>query len=992
MKPHPDTVLALWPSDSDEEKISLTVPDRENINFIFQKAKKIHGYLKQLENIDENSEELYDTSYSDSHFISGFGEITGSKKISHLGELAELIADIARNIQDYSQHSMIYLLEVILGKLVHICEDFLQREKTNLDISDVVSECSTYLKAPAEKLSEKEKKSIKIDVEPKLEPLTRPEESSKPKVIDKVTSISKVAFEEEQPEELNIPPEKIGLISDFCEEAWESLQVSENLLIELENNPDSSELINELFRAVHTVKGGSRLIEIKKIESLSHELETVLDEVRSNRRQLTPGLIDISLVCIKRINEITDEVASRGPIMTKVNDLILSLQSGHDKLGEDLSSFNAGNKISESLFTGYQPNQNEETDIPKVTTVTVSREEAIKVSAEKLDSVLNASSEVYITRIRLENDQKNLAESLDKVNETILNFRKNPQVRHLFDEEIVPPVLNEMEGNSSCGTKNKYKSDGYQEGILFALSEYQKDLSIGLERLSIHHRSIQKNIEDLEVLSSRLQSGAMNFRMVPVSNLFNRFPAQVRDIARQIGKRVELKISGAETELDKILINQLSDPLLHIIRNSIDHGIEEPKRRTELKKQEVGQIFLRAFYLGSNAIIEVEDDGKGIDKKTIVKKAIEKGLLNENKKGDLSEKEIFDLIFEPGFSSAEAVTELSGRGVGMDVVKTAINRIQGSIKVESNLNSGTKITMRLPLTLAVVGILLVAENGYQFAFPILNVEEIIHINLTQDVKKVNETLVYNFRGELVTVNYLSDFLEYPKKSVQEKENFLIVLNDGESKIGVLVDQVLGQQSVLLKQLGTLIEVAPYVIGCTILSNSKLVLILNVLELAQSKSAEETAIVFEKIERRNKLVEARNLRKILMVDDSAIQRKRVSDFIQASGYKIDQAEDGYDALNKSKKADFDAFCVDIQMPLMDGYELIARLREQENYENIPVFVISGIHMDRDSQLIRLKELNVINFYEKPIDLDQLLSDLDENILPSLEELKQDSMDA
>ena len=227
---------------------------------------------------------------------------------------------------------------------------------------------------------------------------------------------------------------------------------------------------------------------------------------------------------------------------------------------------------------------------------------------------------------------------------------------------------------------------------------------MGLEKIAIHNANLQKNIEDLEVLSSRLQSGAMNFRMLPISNLFNRFPAQVRDIARQIGKKVELKIQGGETELDKILIYQLADPLLHLIRNSIDHGIETDQQRVAINKNEIGQINLSAYYLGSNAIIEIEDDGKGIDSNIIAAKAVEKNLLSKEQASELSEKEIFDLIFEPGFSSAEQVTELSGRGVGMDVVKTSINQMQGSIRVESKVDHGTKITLRLPLTLSLIHI------------------------------------------------------------------------------------------------------------------------------------------------------------------------------------------------------------------------------------------------------------------------------------------------
>ena len=952
--------LTTWPLDSDSEKISLPQNQKYIISSILKKSKLIQSYLARMETDNPDDEELYDLVYTDSHFISGFGVIIECEKVHHLGQLAELIADLGRYFLSYNNYSMIYLNGLVLEKLNEVCEQLDNELKVNVDISDVVNECAIYLNEPLEHALESQRlrreERVNIDLSanpvPSFKEITNPEVKS----LDK-----KPVTEEEKPEIINIPPEKIGLISDFCEEAWESLQSSENLLIELENSPESKDLINELFRAVHTVKGGSRLLEIKKIEKLSHELETVLDHVRGGVRNLSANLIDVALECIKRINDITHEVASRGPINTNVNDLIAVLRNGTDWKEADVP-----NNMVESLDEqkGYYSKDEEissnKNEILKSTNVI--REDSIKVSADKLDSVLNASSEVYITRIRLENDQKHLSDAISRIKEDVMDLGK--QLEEMPFEGIFHAAKEKVPSGREYTEYNK------------TLIATQNDILVGVERVSIQNKSIQKNIEDLEVLSSRLQSGAMNFRMVPISNLFNRFPAQVRDIARQIGKRVELRIFGAETELDKILINQLADPLLHLIRNSIDHGIEDPKMRLANKKEEVGQIDLRAYYLGSNAIIEIEDDGKGIDASVILKKAIEKGLISESQRFDLSEKDVFDLIFEPGFSSAEQVTELSGRGVGMDVVKTSISRMQGSIKVQSKVNSGTIVTLRLPLTLAVVGILLVSENGYEFAFPILNVDEVIHVNLTKDIKRINDTLVYNFRSELVPVNYLSDFLDYPKNPNQTGDNFLLILNDGESKIGVVVDAVLGQQNVLLKQLGSLIETAPFVIGCTILSNSKLVLILNVLELTQQSAKSETAIVFEKIERVGQIEFQRNSINVLVVDDSGIQRKRICSFLESSGYRTIQASDGYAALELAIEENIKAFCIDIQMPLMDGYELIDRLRNRHEHKNTPIFLISGVHMNKENSVSLLSEKKVQNFFEKPVDLESLIADLDE----------------
>ena len=944
--------LETWDIDNKNEKLPGSAEESHILSAIDNKISTLRSYMEKIEAGNHDLQEIFDLTYTDCHFITGFGQIMGSQKTSHLGMLAELIADSARYFQTYSNYSMSYLLGLLIEKLAQVIKDLRKSKSTSLDITDVVSECAIYLKDPISEILKEtaEKREARLSnskaIQEKTVEAKKPAPS--PPVSAKSTSKKLEELEEEQDEVLDIPNDKVGLISDFCEEAWESLQASENLLIELENNPTSKELINELFRAVHTVKGGSRLIEIKKIETLSHELETVLDNVRSDKLILDARLIDISLECIKRIGIITDEVAHRGPVKTKINDLILALTSNDDTVEINKQNIQDIEK-STPKETATKSSDTKPSDNKTNPTANIVREESIKVSADKLDTVLNTSSEVYISRIRLDNDQKLLSDAIEQVNQDIGALNKE------FASEL-----------SEIDNKNN---------SLSFIPKYQTDINMGLEKIAIHNANLQKNIEDLEVLSSRLQSGAMNFRMLPISNLFNRFPAQVRDIARQIGKKVELKIQGGETELDKILINQLADPLLHLIRNSIDHGIETDQQRVAINKNEIGQINLSAYYLGSNAIIEIEDDGRGIDGDIIIAKAVEKNLLSKEQASELSEKEIFDLIFEPGFSSAEQVTELSGRGVGMDVVKTSINQMQGSIRVESKVDHGTKITLRLPLTLAVVGILLVSENKYEFAFPILNVEEIINVNLKTDIQNINDTLVFNFRGELVPTRLLSDFLGYPKNPKYEENKFLLILNDGENKIGVIVDEVQGQQNVLLKQLGNLIETAPFVIGCTILSNSKLVLILNVLELTQYNPEKEKNSLTQEFKEIDTNEHKRSLRKILVVDDSKMQRKRICEFLQIQGYNTEEAGDGFEALKAADKTNFSAFFVDIQMPLMDGYELIENLRKSSSYKSTPVFVISGGHVNKDTILTRLEDLDVSNFYEKPVDLDSLLTELD-----------------
>ena len=600
--------LEIWEIDNKTEKLPDSAEEGLLLSAIDDKISTLRSNLEKIEAGNHDLQEIFDLTYADCHFITGFGQIVGSQKTFHLGMLAELIADSARYFQTYSNYSMSYLLSLLIEKLAQVIKDLRKGNSTSLDITDVVSECAIYLKDPISEIlketAEKRKARLSNSKAIQQKTVEEKDQASSPKVSAKSTSKKLEELDEEQDEVLNIPNDKVGLISDFCEEAWESLQASENLLIELENNPTSKDLINELFRAVHTVKGGSRLIEVKKIEMLSHELETVLDNVRSDKLILDAKLIDTSLECIKRIGIITDEVAHRGPIKTKINDLILALTPEDPDVNVEAENKNEIEKISPKKAE-EKPSRSKASDSKTSVPNNIVREESIKVSAEKLDTVLNTSSEVYISRIRLDNDQKLLAAALEQINQDITALNKE------FSLELSEINSKIISKNSNANPREKVENND-EDNPQSLISKYQTDISMGLEKVSIHNANLQKNIEDLEVLSSRLQSGAMNFRMLPISNLFNRFPAQVRDIARQIGKKVELKIKGGETELDKILINQLADPLLHLIRNSIDHGIESGQARTSINKPEIGQINLSAYYLGSNAIIEIEDDGKGL--------------------------------------------------------------------------------------------------------------------------------------------------------------------------------------------------------------------------------------------------------------------------------------------------------------------------------------------------------------------------------------------
>jgi len=466
-----------------------------------------------------------------------------------------------------------------------------------------------------------------------------------------------------------------------------------------------------------------------------------------------------------------------------------------------------------------------------------------------------------------------------------------------------------------------------------------------------------------------LQTSAMNFRMVPLAHLFDHFPIQVREMGRGIGKKVRLEVSGAETELDKVLVHHLADPLLHLLRNAVDHGIEPAEERLACGKPETGRIVLRAYYHGSHAVIEVVDDGRGIDVHKVLAKALEGGLVEAERAASLREQEILELIFAPGFSTAEQVSMLSGRGVGMDVVKTAMSQVQGTITIESVPHQGTMVRMKLPLTLAVVGILLVEEDANQFAFPSLAVEDILTIE-PQHLQGFSHNIVYNHQGRTLPVTTLSTILGFPPSAFADDRMLLVVLAEGEKKIGVLVDRVLDRQEALIKNLGSLIKQVPFVMGCTILSDSRLVLLLNASEIINTKAQKPVLTLLGKPDQQRN---ARHALTILIVEDSPIQRKNLRAILTHAGYRVETANNGFEGLKRVRHKRYTAFCVDIAMPLMDGFEFVERLRHTPDHQDTPVFLITSYttHQERD----RAARLGVNEFLAKPVDADVLVALLD-----------------
>lgn len=792
-------------------------------------------------------------------------------------------------------------------------------------------------------------------------------------------------------ETLNLPLDKVGMISDFYEENSEILENFANSLLDLETTENTKGIINDLFRMIHTVKGGARLLNIKKLEFLAHNVENLLDLIRHDKILLNSDIIDLFLDCKTCLKDMMEETASRGPIITRIRPFIERLQVFIGQIEPpEVESLDLNNDKRTVINESHSSNvKNEENLLPdlKDKNIAIEREksktsETLRVSSEKLDEVLNTASEIFIGRIRFQNEissVQNFIKSFKSMMDRASDFQKSKIFARM--EMYLPEFSKDLKKwnsskNHSARNIEIFLNQLFEDMIskIFPDSSgmemsLQEELNLNYLTIEEIQKQLQKNLESLEQLSTRLQNGAMSFRMVPISNLFERYPMQVRDLARTIGKKVRVNIVGGDTELDKVLINKIGDPLLHMLRNSIDHGIESPEERLKLGKSEAGCITLKTYYHGSYAVIEISDDGKGIDPEIVLKKAYEKNLVQEFQKGKLSNSEILDLIFLPGFSTNDKVTELSGRGVGMDVVKTAINQLHGIIEIESQPGVGTCFKLKLPLTLAIVKILLVQESMYQFALPILNIEALITINRA-DIIQIDNRLIFNFNGQTITVASLSTILDFPQSKFKNEKIPMVILNENNKLIGILVDSVLGRQEILIKNLGRFLTKAPFVMGCTILRDSRLVLILDPRQIAEGVKYAGSLKNDSLAQSSNEIVN----RSILIVDDSALQRENLKAILKHADFYVDTAENGFDALKSCKNKTYSAFCVDIMMPLMDGYEFVERLRKIKNYTDVPIFLISSKDIDQQ----RISNLNITSVFQKPIDGQNLIKILNEKL--------------
>lgn len=669
-------------------------------------------------------------------------------------------------------------------------------------------------------------------------------------------------------------------IEVFIEESKEHLQACNDNLLELEKNPEDLSIVNEIFRSAHTLKGMSATMGFEDLASLTHQMENVLDGIRNEKITVTSAVLDTVFLAVDDLEAMVNSIAEGGDGKKDVAEVVAQLKRIEEGRDPVASSENAKTpshvetvdarenyddyehtviqQSQEQGYTCYEINvklrddcllkaarvfmvfeileksgeviksnpsvealEEEQFDNEFCVTV-VSKED--RESLHKMIMKVSEIEKVDVTAVSLtkkEPEAKAVQEAASAVNEAAAAVAAVPEIKQDQASKKETPSKQNAHGNKTIRV-NIERLD-----ILMNLFEELVIDRGRLEQISrdLNNSELHETVERMSRISGDLQNIILNMRMVPVETVLNRFPRMVRQLAKDLNKFINLEIVGAETELDRTVIDEIGDPLVHLLRNALDHGIETPEERKRKGKPEEGTILLKAYHSGNHVFIDIKDDGAGISREKVLKKAIERGIVTEQSAVAMSDSQVFDLIMASGFSTAEKISDISGRGVGLDVVRNTIESLGGSISIDSKEGEGSVFSIQLPLTLSIISVMLVEIQKEKYAVPLSSIIETAIVK-KQDILHAHNQKVIDFRGKVVPLLYLKDIFEVPHEETDEEFLSVIIVRKGDKMAGLVVDSFIGQQEVVLKSLGNYLNSVFAISGATILGDGQVALIID----------------------------------------------------------------------------------------------------------------------------------------------------------------------
>ena len=756
-----------------------------------------------------------------------------------------------------------------------------------------------------------------------------------------------------------------SLLPRFREEVDTQLLRLSQGIVALERDPANGPLLKEVFRAAHTIKGTAKMMGFADIARVTHELESVLSALRDEALTLTPDIIDRLFEAIDVVTDLTlteappglppGAVAERreagGTTTARIDAVIEQLRSLVAVAGPDPA---APVPVAPPAATAPIPSPYGSAaalptpppdSAPAGSTgggpvAPAFLEDTVRVQVQKLDTLMTLAGEMVIGKMQTEAIADQLRQVLD-------SFRVRQHT---------------LAGLSDAVARNwRGLTQPEMEQGLLRLRAADDDLE---QATTIVLRDFENHTARFSSIAEELEDTALSVRMMPVERLFSTFPRAVRDIARESGKQVELQTRGGETELDKKILEGLYEPLVHLLRNAVDHGIETPEEREQVGKARVGRITVRAYQQGSQVAIEVEDDGAGIDRARLREVAVAQGLLSASAATTTADGDVLEWIYRPGFSTARIITDASGRGLGMDIVKTTLERMNGTVQVASAPGRGTTISLRVPLTLATTPGLLIRVATQLFVLPAHTIESMEYVG-ADDVQRIDQRELVRLRGQTMPLVRLAQLLDLervgtlhyggrgaPGGSGAGRGGLTlpgrlpgVVVGDSGHPLCLLVDELLDERVMVVRSLGPVFAGVTTQIGATMLGNGQIVVILDVPSLiaaARTRGAQDQAL------RAWPVVAVRRPRRILVVDDSITTRELEKSILENAGYEVETSIDGREALQRLEHTDrsFDLVIADVEMPLMDGLELTRAIKQhpEEHIRRLPVIIVSSLSSD------------------------------------------------
>ncbi|PAF46168.1 chemotaxis protein CheA [Helicobacter sp. 12S02634-8] len=804
------------------------------------------------------------------------------------------------------------------------------------------------------------------------------------------------------------------IMEDFLIEAFEMIEQLDQDLVELENSPQDLELLNRIFRVAHTIKGSSSFLNFDTLTHLTHNMEDVLNKARKGELKITSDIMDVVLQSVDLMKA----------LLIKIRDLGTDSNSGVDISGavSRLQAISEGQTPPTTQATTQATTAPSHTDTPTQANTTQApladgANSADDGTAEKeVDYSQMSAQEIEdeiqrLLKERQEADRLKRAQKLSntpapshtdtstQANTTQANQAQEPVSKNLPPQEATNST---HQAKSSETTKpkaddGKSPSIGLEQTVrvdvrrLDHLMNLIGELVLGKNRLIRIYGDVEERydgekfleelnqvVSSISTVTTDLQLAVMKTRMQPVGKVFNKFPRMVRDLSRELNKNIDLVITGEETELDKSIVEEIGDPLIHIIRNSCDHGIETPQEREAIGKSDVGKVELKAYNEGNHIVIEIADDGKGLDPDMLKAKAIEKGVITEREADSMSDKEAFGIIFKPGFSTAKNISNVSGRGVGMDVVKTNIEKLNGIIEIESEKNVGTTQKLKIPLTLAIIQALLVGVQEEYYAIPLSSVLETVRVS-QDEIYTVDGKSVLRLRDEVLSLVRLADIFKVDSILEATREVYVVIIGLADQKIGVIVDYLIGQEEVVIKSLGYYLKNTTGIAGATVRGDGKITLIVDVgamMEMAKNVKVSINKLIDEAEASRVKNSISDYI--VLAIDDSSTDRAIMRKCLKPLGITVLEASNGLEGLDLVKNSDKipDAILVDIEMPKMDGYTFATEIRKYNKFKNLPLIAVTS----RTSKTDRMRgvESGMTEYITKPYTQEYLTNVVKRNI--------------